>query len=115
MLEFRRQKMLLGIPFYAYGWSGVADVNHGPVSVRDNRFQGDHFYSYDPVDRASIQALSRSSEIADALALFDGKIFWTFDDPLSIRAPRSSTHTSHKLGGVMAWELSNDSGGRRYC
>jgi chitinase len=98
-------KMLLGIPFYAYGWENVADVNHGlfqPGQV----IHGDHFYTY-------IQAIQPSFQLYRDPAsqtpwLYDGKTFWTFDDPVSIRAKLEYAR-KHKLGGAMIWELSNDS------
>jgi chitinase len=99
-------KMLLGIPFYAYGWSGVADVNHG-LFQSGLPVQGEHFYSY-------IQSIEPQFKLyrdpkSQTPWLYSGKIFWTFDDPLSIRTKVEYAH-GHKLGGVMAWELSNDSG-----
>lgn len=98
-------KMLLGIPFYAYGWSGVADVNHG-LFQSGQPIQGEHFYSY-------IQSIQPKFKLyrdpkSQTPWLYAGKTFWTFDDPFSIRAKVEYTYR-HKLGGVMAWELSNDS------
>jgi chitinase len=98
-------KMLLGIPFYAYGWSGVADVNHGLFQL-GQPVQGEHFYSY-------IQSIQPKFKLyrdpkSQTPWLYAGKTFWTFDDPISIRAKLQYAH-SRKLGGVMAWELSNDS------
>jgi chitinase len=40
--------------------------------------------------------------------LYDGKSFWTFEDPISIRAKLEYARHRH-LGGIMIWELSNDS------
>jgi chitinase len=98
-------KTLLGIPFYAYGWSGVADVDHG-LFQSGQPIQGEHFYSY-------IQSVQPKFKLyrdpkSQTPWLYTGKTFWTFDDPLSIRAKVEYTHR-HKLAGVMAWELSNDS------
>ena len=98
-------KLLLGIPFYAYGWSGVADVNHG-LFQSGQPIRGDHFYSF-------IQSIAPQSKLyrdpgSKSPWLYDGKNFWTFDDPVSIRAKVEYAH-KHKLGGMMVWELSNDS------
>ena len=99
------EKMLLGVPFYAYGWSGVADVNHG-LFQQGQPIRGDHFYS-------AILSLEPQSKLFRDPAsqtpwLYDGNNFWTFDDPVSIRAKLEFAH-KQKLGGVMVWELSNDS------
>lgn len=99
------QKLLLGVPFYAYGWSGVADVNHG-LFQSGQPIRGDHFYSF-------IQSLPPTYKLyrdpaSQAPWLYDGNNFWSFDDPVSIRA-KIEYATRHKLGGIMIWELSNDS------
>jgi chitinase len=99
------EKMLLGIPFYAYGWSGVADVNHGLFQA-GQPIHGDHFYSY-------IQSIQPKSKLyrdpnSQTPWLYDGNSFWTFDDSVSIRAKLDYAR-QHKLGGAMVWELSNDS------
>jgi chitinase len=39
--------------------------------------------------------------------LYDGNTFWTFDDPTSIRF-KVRFALKQQLGGVMAWELSED-------
>jgi chitinase len=101
-------KMLLGIPFYAYGWSGVSVKNHGLFQA-GQPIHGDHFYPF-------VQSLQQTPGSAFKLYrdpksqtawLYDGKTFWTFDDPESIRVKLEYVHR-HKLGGIMAWELSND-------
>ena len=40
--------------------------------------------------------------------LFDGGTFWTYEDPTSARTKARFARDEH-LGGVMAWELSEDS------
>jgi chitinase len=97
-------KMLLGIPFYAYGWSGVADVNHG-LFQQGQPIQGEHFYTYIQSIEAGFK-LYRDPK-SQTPWLYTGKTFWTFDDPLSIHAKLQYAR-GHQLGGVMAWELSND-------
>jgi chitinase len=98
-------KMLLGIPFYAYGWSGVVDDNHG-LYQQGQPIRGEHFYSYilsvEPNFKLYRDPKSRTPW------LYAIKTFWTFEDPVSIHAKLEYARR-HKLGGVMAWELSNDS------
>jgi chitinase len=98
-------KLLMGIPFYAYGWDGVADVNHGLFQAGEP-IRGDHFYSYIQTIQPKFQ-LYRDPK-SEAPWLYDGKSFWSFDDPISIRA-KLGYAKKQKLGGVMVWELSNDS------
>jgi chitinase len=98
-------KILIGIPFYAYGWSGVPDFNHG-LFQPGQPIRGDHFYSY-------LQSIMPNFKlyrdpVSQAPWLFDGSTFWSFDDPVAIRAKLDYAR-KHNLGGAMVWELSNDS------
>ena len=96
-------KMVFGIPFYGYQWSGVPDVNHGlfkPGTPADGApynyivtIEGGFSKYRDPVTRAPW--------------LYDGTTFWTYDDPVSIKFKMGYVR-SHGLAGVMVWELSND-------
>jgi chitinase len=97
-------KLLLGVPFYGYGWTQVPEVGNG-VFQEGNPVRGDRPYRY-------IQSLFANSTVyRDPVSqtpwLFDGDAFWTFDDPISIRA-KAAYVLDHNLGGLMIWELSDD-------
>ena len=97
-------KLLMGLPFYGYGWTGVSQTNHGLFQA-GRAVRGDQPYH-------SIRALlPQSSVFRDDLSqapwLFDGQNFWTYEDPVSIRYKVSYAASQH-LGGVMIWELSGD-------
>jgi len=47
-------------------------------------------------------------ETAQAPWLYDGDTFWTYEDPVSARF-KSAYAAQHHLGGVMVWELGEDS------
>ncbi len=97
-------KLLIGVPFYGYGWTQVPEVASG-VFQEGTAVRGDRPYH-------SIQSLTAGSTIyRDARSqtpwLFDGDAFWTFDDPISIAA-KADYAREHELGGLMIWELSGD-------
>ncbi len=97
-------KILIGVPFYGYGWTQVPEVANG-VFQEGTPVRGDRPYSY-------IQSLAAASSVyRDPVSrtpwLFDGDSFWTFDDPVSIEA-KASYAREHDLGGLMIWELSDD-------
>jgi chitinase len=97
-------KLLLGVPFYGYGWTQVPEVAEG-VFQEGTPVRGDRPYNY-------IQSLIPHSTVyRDPVSLtpwlFDGDAFWTFDDPVSVQA-KASYVADHSLGGVMIWELSED-------
>ena len=97
-------KLLVGVPFYGYGWTQVPEIAEG-VFQEGTPVRGDRPYSY-------IQSLVAGSKLyRDARSqtpwLFDGDAFWTFDDPISIEA-KAAYALAHDLGGLMIWELSED-------
>lgn len=99
------EKLLIGVPFYGYGWTNVPETGDG-VFQEGTPVRGDRPYSY-------IQSLISGSvvhrdPVSYAPWLFDGDAFWTFDDPVSVQAKAAYAVENH-LGGVMIWELSEDS------
>ncbi|MGI4758327.1 MAG: glycoside hydrolase family 18 protein [Janthinobacterium lividum] len=97
-------KILVGVPFYGYGWTQVPEAGEG-VYQEGMPVDGDRPYSY-------IQTLFPNSRtyrdpVSQTPWLFDGDVFWTFDDPVSIHA-KAAFAVEHGLGGLMIWELSND-------
>jgi chitinase len=98
------RKLLMGLPFYGYSWTAVAPAENGLFQV-GHGVHGDQPYSYLRTLGAPF-SLYRD-EHSQAPWLFDGKTFWTYEDATSIRYKVS--YAAHQnLGGVMIWELSND-------
>jgi chitinase len=98
------EKMLMGLPFYGYGWHQVTEADHG-LSQEGLPIHGDRPYSY------IAELVARSTVYRDPASqtpwLFDGDIFWTYDDPISIHR-KAAYALDHRLGGLMIWELSGD-------
>ncbi len=97
-------KILMGLPFYGYGWTGVNDSDNG-LFQQGRAVRGDWPYH-------SIRALAAPPYVfRDALSqapwIFNGETFWTYEDPVSIRY-KVSYAANLRLGGVMIWELSGD-------
>ncbi len=161
-------KLLLGLPFYGYGWKSV-NASAAGLFQPGQGIRGDRPYSYlqnlltpapatveisDPLPHSppaaspapaqsplqitaqtSIQTSIRTSpqlpgqisshtpKLAPATIartyvlhrdprshapwIYDGDTFWTYEDPISIRYKANFAANQH-LGGVMAWELSQD-------
>jgi len=98
------EKLLMGVPFYGYSWTGVEATNNGLFQA-GRGVHTDEPYRY-------IRTLIASSPVyRDPLSrapwLYDGKTFWTYEDPVSVRYKASFAANRH-LGGVMIWELSED-------
>ena len=154
-----REKLLMGLPFYGYGWNGVGPEGNG-LFQPGKPVRGDRPFSFfeallqppAPTDAtkskpaASVKALPIEARVPAAPALtgsspqpavpsgaptlppavrtaplllfrdpnsmapwlYDGDSFWTFEDATSIRT-KARFARDEGLGGVMVWELSEDS------
>ncbi|GGG91446.1 glycoside hydrolase family 18 protein [Silvibacterium dinghuense] len=98
------EKILMGLPFYGYSWTNVVDSNDG-LHQTGKPIHEDQPYHF-------IQALLPEFTIhrdphSQAPWLYDGKTFWTYEDPVSVRYKASFAANQH-LEGIMIWELSGD-------
>jgi len=97
-------KILMGVPFYGYGWRQVL-ADHDGLFQEGQSIRGDRPYSY-------IEGLVSKSGVyrdPDSAApwLFDGDNFWTYEDPISIQR-KADYALERGLGGLMIWELGED-------
>jgi chitinase len=88
------EKLLMGVPFYGYGWHQVPEDDNG-LAQEGSPIHGDRPYSY-------ITSLIPNSTVyrdhdSQTPWLFDGDIFWTYDDPLSI-SRKARYALDHQLG-----------------
>jgi len=103
------RKLVLGVPFYSRGWTGVANVNNGLFQTSTGAAPGTFEAG---VDDFKVVAAKPGFQLfrdrRDGVAwLFDGTTFWTFDDSTAIREKMRYV-TDHHLGGAMAWSLDSD-------
>ena len=153
-------KLLMGLPFYGYGWKSVPRTDNGLFQPGEG-IRGDRPYRFfqsllAPQPAASrpppgsaveppattpptlkpastavhaaepppvaadlpVGATAATSPAAQPFLLFrdprshapwlfDGSTFWTYEDPTSIRY-KAAFAVDQGIGGVMAWELSED-------
>jgi chitinase len=99
-----REKLLMGLPFYGYSWTDVTGANGGLFQsgrpIKEDR-------PYNHILRVAANSAIYRDERSQAPWLFDGRTFWTYEDPTSVRFKASYASHQH-LGGVMIWELSGD-------
>ncbi|TMC05357.1 MAG: glycoside hydrolase family 18 protein [Chloroflexi bacterium] len=103
------RKLVLGVPFYSRGWTGVPNVSNGLFQTSTGAAPGTFEAG---VDDFKVVAAKPGFQLfrdrRDGVAcLFDGTTFWTFDDPTAIREKMRYV-TDHHLGGAMAWSLDSD-------
>ena len=99
-------KLLMGVPFYGYHWSGVAEAGaqHGLGMNGDPVHEDPPYHEIAALPGASTPFRDAHS---GAPWLYDGDQFWTFEDPVSVGI-KAGYAREHSLGGMMIWELSGD-------
>jgi chitinase len=105
------EKIVMGVPFYAHGWQGVPNIDHGLYQkaagpAHGSIGEGDEQY-YKLKSLKGFQ-LFRDPETA-SVWLFNPHtgVLWSFDDPISLAAKMDYVKRKN-LRGVMFWELSGD-------
>ncbi len=103
------RKLVLGVPFYGRGWTGVPDVNHGLFQTST----GPAAATFEAgVEDYKVLAARHGFQLfrdrPDGAAwIYDGTDFWTFDDPVALAEKMAYVRDRH-LGGAMAWSLDSD-------
>jgi chitinase len=103
------RKLVLGVPFYSHGWTGVPNVNHGLFEDSTGPAPGtfeDGTEDYKVVAALPGFQVFRNDRIGAAY-MYNGTTFWTLDDPTAL-AEKMHYVVKRELGGAMAWELSGD-------
>jgi chitinase len=100
------KKIIFGVPFYGKGWQGVKDANHGlyqPAAA-----PAETGGSYRELKDLPPEADRKYFAKAVACSVLINSVFWTYDCPQALHKKMAYIR-HHHLGGVMFWELSQDS------
>ena len=103
-------KLLLGVPFYGRGWTGVAPGpdRNGVCQPARGLPRGTFEKGVDDYEvLAGESKPSYHDEEAGAHWTYDGREFWTFDDPVSL-GWKAGYILETGLRGAMFWEMSGD-------
>ncbi|WNV90694.1 glycoside hydrolase family 18 protein [Umezawaea sp. Da 62-37] len=105
-----RDKVVLGVPFYSRGWTGVTNANNGLFQTSTGPAPGTYEAGFEDYKVLKGQ-LAKFEVHRDAKAghawLFDGTTYWTWDDAVEIK--RKARYISDRdLGGAMVWSLDGD-------
>jgi chitinase len=112
-LDLPPDKLVVGMPFFGYGWKGVPDVNNGLYQPATSPGDGTHargVYDYRDIAQRLIGALPRYWHgEAQVPWLYDPTlgVMISYDDAQSL-AIKADYVRSQKLGGAMIWEISTD-------
>ncbi len=103
-------KLVLGVPFYGRGWTGVPDVNHGLYQGPGTPAPATYEAGYEDAKLiAKLPGKTYYDPRAVASWYFDGTTFWTFDDA-RVLTVKAQYIKARGLGGAMAWSLDGDDG-----
>jgi chitinase len=97
-------KLVFGVPFYGYEWSNVPNLDNGLFEPGAPDGQG---AAYNSIVNIESQYQKRRDSITQAVWLYNGSHFWTYDDVTSIQFKMDYVR-NQKLAGVMAWNIGQD-------
>jgi len=100
------KKIVFGVPFYGKGWQGVKDANHGLYQTAAS--QAGTGGTYRELKELPPQADRKYFAKAVTCSVLIDSTFWSYDCPQALRKKMAYIR-HHHLGGVMFWELSQDS------
>ncbi|MBV8468125.1 MAG: glycoside hydrolase family 18 protein [Burkholderiales bacterium] len=104
-----RDKVNLGLSFFAVGWKGVPDGgSHGLYQPASGLAPG----KLEPGNATYGEMKQKSAprfrnEAAQSVWTYDGNEFWTYDDPVVIAAKVKYVKEQH-LGGLFSWSVDGD-------
>jgi chitinase len=104
-------KIIMGVPFYAVGWQGVPDLNHGLYQKAAGQAPGSIGLGAEQYHRLKnlkgFRLFREPGTVSVWLFNSSTGVLWAYDDPSSL-AIKMEYLKSKGLGGVMFWELSGD-------
>ncbi|MFC0508966.1 glycoside hydrolase family 18 protein [Micromonospora costi] len=106
-----RGKLVLGIPYYGRGWTGVTGGGNGLFKPATGPAPATFEAGYEDYRKLKTLAGNGFAVHRDLLSghawLFDGTTFWTYDDP-AVVLQKTLYIRRAGLGGAMAWSLDGD-------
>ncbi|GAA3289871.1 glycoside hydrolase family 18 protein [Dactylosporangium vinaceum] len=106
-----KKQLVLGIPYYGQGWTGVTDANRGLFQPATGAAKGtwaDGNEDYKVLATLPQQGYKVYHDLLSGQAwLFNGTTFWTYDDPIVV-AQKGLYVRLAGYGGAMVWSLDGD-------
>lgn len=101
-------KLIVGIPFYGRGWTGVRNQNNGLYQPAGGAAPGTYEAGFEDYKVLKTRSMPSFRDPATGgFWLYDGNIFWSYDDPQVI-AEKMTWLKSLGLRGAMVWSLDGD-------
>jgi chitinase len=106
------RKLILGVPFYGHMWGNVPDASHGlfqPGKQIPNAYAPFSMIESDMLNKGFTRYWDSASSVP-YLYSAEKQVFVSYEDVESLTAKCRYVLT-HKLGGIMFWQYSNDANG----
>lgn len=104
-----RRQLVLGLPYYSQGWTGVTGGGNGRFKPATGPAHG--VFADGTEDYKTVKDLPGFELYRDPIAgnswLFDGTTYWTYDDPAQLLQKALYIRVKG-LGGAMMWSLDGD-------
>ncbi|MET7863156.1 glycoside hydrolase family 18 protein [Micromonospora taraxaci] len=106
-----RDKLVLGIPYYGRGWTGITGGGNGLFQPATGPAPATYEAGYEDYKKLKTLAGNGFTVHRDLRAghawLFDGTTLWTYDDP-AVVLQKTLYIRRAGLGGAMIWSLDGD-------
>ncbi|MDS1271223.1 glycoside hydrolase family 18 protein [Lipingzhangella sp. LS1_29] len=101
------EKLVLGIPAFGRGWTGVDRANFGRFQPGEPA-EGSYGAGVDPYNELQERPGQRFLDpVNGAYWIYDGTEWWTYDTPWIVNM-KGEYAREHDLGGLMLWNLDQD-------
>ncbi|MBV9711459.1 MAG: chitinase, partial [Ktedonobacteraceae bacterium] len=105
------RKILLGLPIYGHGWTGVPNINNGLYQSSPTMQPAPASAVAGTEDYRILETLSGyhgyRNQTTQQYWIFNGTTFWSYDD-LTTVAVKMRYVNSKELAGAFAWSLDGD-------
>jgi chitinase len=102
------RRIVIGIPYYGRGWTGVPSTNRGLYQPSTGPAAGTWEAGVEDYKVLKTKPGVRFRDLAHgAYWLYDGTNWWSYDDPLTV-ARKAAYVKTRGLGGTMVWSLDSD-------
>lgn len=100
-------KIVLGVPSFARGWTGVPDTDNGLYQVGTGPADGSDGSAEDYYVVKDLPGTTYIDEETVAAYHYDGNDWWSYDVPETI-ATKTQYSLDNGLGGMMIWDTRGD-------
>ncbi len=101
-------KLVVGVPYFGRGWTGVQNVNAGLYQPASGPAPGTFEAGVEDYKVLATKPGGHYHDLVNgAHWLYDGTQWWSYDDPLTV-ARKMVYVRANRLGGAMVWSLDGD-------